>query len=65
MKFNKKSKIIITVLLIFSVGIYFELERSMGKPTFYKEVLRKIYCLKILRILLKPKYLVQNMSIFY
>jgi len=42
MKFNKKSKIIITVLLIFLVGIYFEIERNMGKPTFYKEVTKNL-----------------------
>ena len=42
MKFNKKSKITITVLLIFLVGIYFEIERNMGKPTFYKEVTKNL-----------------------
>ncbi len=42
MKFNKKSKITLTVLLIFFVGIYFEIERNMGKPTFYKEITKKI-----------------------
>lgn len=42
MKFNKKSKVTIAVLLIFFVGIYFEIERNMGKPTFYKEITKKI-----------------------
>ena len=42
MKLSKKFKITITFIVLLLIGIYFEIERNMGKPTFYKEITRNL-----------------------
>ena len=42
MKLSKQFIITMIIIIISLIGIYFEIERNMGKPTFYKEITKNL-----------------------